>query len=126
MKLNQLRETIRKIVTQVLNENKPATTPSKPSPGPKVAPGKPDTGTPKPRRPLGNPNVKPAPKALKEEEILNKIVKRFKSNSKINEMGPFYKDETGKLVIGRDPEYKKGYKTGYEDASSGARNKYKD
>jgi predicted Zn-dependent protease len=61
-----------------LDENAPA--PSKPSPGPAVAPGKPDTGKPKPRRPLGNPDVKPAPKAkLKEEEMLKKIVARFKS-----------------------------------------------
>jgi len=61
-----------------LDENAPA--PSKPSPGPAVAPGKPDTGKPKPRRPLGNPDVKPAPKAgLKEEEMLQKIVARFKS-----------------------------------------------
>ena len=77
MNQSLLRETIREIITKVLNENAPA--PSKPSPGPAVAPGKPDTGKPKPRRPLGNPDVKPAPKAMNEEEMLKKIVARFKS-----------------------------------------------
>ena len=42
--------------------------------------GKPGTGKPKPRRPLGNPEVKPAPKAeAKENEMVKKIVDRFKS-----------------------------------------------
>jgi hypothetical protein len=78
MKAQYLKKIIREIVDKVLAENAPA--PSKPSPGPAVAPGKPDTGKPKPRRPLGNPDVKPAPKAgLKEEEMLKKIVARFKS-----------------------------------------------
>jgi predicted Zn-dependent protease len=62
-----------------LSENAPAPSKPKPSPGPAVAPGKPDTGKPKPRRPLGNPEVKPAPKAMNEEEMLKKIVARFKS-----------------------------------------------
>ena len=63
---------------KVLNENAPA--PSKPStsPGPVVAPGKPGE-KPKPRRPLGNPDVKPNPKAMNEEEMLNKIIARFKA-----------------------------------------------
>jgi len=78
MKAQDLKKIIREIVDKVLAENAPA--PSKPSPGPAVAPSKPDTGKPKPRRPLGNPDVKPAPKAgLKEEEMLQKIVARFKS-----------------------------------------------
>jgi hypothetical protein len=80
MNKNKLQEMIREIIEKVLNENKPA--PSKPSekPGPAVAPGKPDTGKPKPRRPLGNPEVKPAPKAeAKENEMVKKIVDRFKS-----------------------------------------------
>jgi hypothetical protein len=80
MKAQDLKKIIREIVDKVLAENSPSTAPSKPSPGPAVAPGKPDTGKPKPRRPLGNPDVKPAPKAgLKEEEMLQKIVARFKS-----------------------------------------------
>ncbi len=65
--------------TNNFNENAPAPSKPKPSPGPAVAPGKPDTGKPKPRRPLGNPEVKPNPKAMNEEEMLKKIVARFKS-----------------------------------------------
>jgi hypothetical protein len=79
MNQSLLRETIREIIHKVLNENSPA--PSKPStsPGPAVAPGKPGE-KPKPRRPLGNPDVKPKPKAsMNEDEMLAKIVKRFKS-----------------------------------------------
>ena len=82
MNKNKLKELIREIIENVLSEA-PATAPSKPkpSPGPAVAPGKPGTGKPKPRRPLGNPEVKPNPKAegLNEEEILKKIVARFKA-----------------------------------------------
>jgi hypothetical protein len=77
MQINKLKEAIREAIDKVLSENAPA--PSKPSPGPAVAPGKPNTGKPKPRRPLGNPDVKPAPKAMNEEEMLKKIVARFKS-----------------------------------------------
>jgi len=77
MQINKLKEAIREAIDKVLSENAPA--PSKPSPGPAVAPGKPDTGKPKPRRPLGNPDVKPGPKAMNEEEMLKKIVARFKS-----------------------------------------------
>jgi len=80
MNKNKLKEIIREIVDRVLNENAPAPSKPKPSPGPAVAPGKPDTGKPKPRRPLGNPEVKPAPKAeAKENEMVKKIVDRFKS-----------------------------------------------
>jgi hypothetical protein len=81
MNKNKLQEIIREVIGKVLAEG-PATAPSKPStsPGPAVAPGKPGTGKPKPRRPLGNPEVKPKPKAsMNEEEMVDKIVKRFKS-----------------------------------------------
>ena len=79
MNINDLKEAIKAAINKVLSENAPA--PAKPSekPGPAVAPGKPDTDKPKPRRPLGNPDVKPAPKAMNEEEMLKKIVARFKS-----------------------------------------------
>ena len=63
-----------------LGENKPAHSPSKPStaPGVKERPATPDKK--EPRRPLGNPDVKPKPKAsMNEDEMLAKIVKRFKS-----------------------------------------------
>jgi len=89
MTKQQLRETIRKIIKQTLAENQPATAPSKPKTEPAVAPGKPSTDKPKPRRPLGNPDIakdpdqRPKPKAIKatmtEAEMLAKIIKRFKS-----------------------------------------------
>ena len=78
MKINDLREAIREAINKVLAENAPAPSKPKPSPGPAVAPSKPGEKK-EPRRPLGNPKVKPAPKAMNEEEILNKIVARFKS-----------------------------------------------
>ena len=81
MKINELRALIKETISKVLDEAQPA--PSKPStsPGtkPTVHPGKPGTGNPKPRRPLGNPEVKPKPKAMNEEEMLKKIVARYKS-----------------------------------------------
>jgi hypothetical protein len=78
MNQSLLRETIREIITKVLNENAP--TPTKPGTSPTVDPGKPGTDKPKPRRPLGNPDVKPKPKAsMNEDEMLAKIIKRFKS-----------------------------------------------
>jgi hypothetical protein len=67
---------LRKMVKEALAENQPA--PTKPETKPTVAPGKPGE-KPKPRRPLGNPDVKPNPKAMNEEEMLNKIVARFKA-----------------------------------------------
>jgi len=79
MNKNKLQEMIRELISKVLNENAPAPSKPKPSPGLAVAPGKPSTDKPKPRRPLGNPDVKPAPKAMNEEEMLKKIVARFKS-----------------------------------------------
>jgi len=78
MTKQQLREAIRKIIKQEISENKPAEAPSKPETKPTVAPGKPEEK--KPRRPLGNPNVKPAPKAtMKEAEMLKQVIKRFRS-----------------------------------------------
>ena len=77
-------EVLRRIMKKAIVENAPAPAPSKPKekPGPAVAPGKPSTDKPKPRRPLGNPEVKPAPKAMNEEEMIKKIVDRFKSKKK--------------------------------------------
>ena len=65
---------VQEVLAEAETETKPTTAP------PTTAPGK-----PKPRRPLGNPDVKPNPKAVKavkvvnEEEMLVKIVDRFKS-----------------------------------------------
>lgn len=65
---------LRKLVKEVLAENAPA------APKPTTAPPTTAPGKPKPRRPLGNPDVKPKPKAsVNEDEMLDKIVKRFKS-----------------------------------------------
>ena len=74
MKAQDLKKIIREIIDKVLAENAPA------APKPTTAPPTTTPGKPKPRRPLGNPDVKPGPKAgLKEEEMLQKIVARFKS-----------------------------------------------
>ena len=82
MTKQQLIETIRRVIKETLEENAPAPSKPKETPGPAVAPGKPGE-KPKPRRPLGNPDVKPAPKAIKatmaEADVLAKIVKRFKA-----------------------------------------------
>ena len=88
MTKQQLIETIRRVIKQEILEAGSATSPSKPKerPGPAVAPGKPGTGKPKPRRPLGNPEVKPKPKAtMTEADMLAKIIKRFRSK-KLNEV----------------------------------------
>ena len=83
MKIQDFKKVIREIVDKVLAENAPATAPSKPKPtekpGPTIAPGKPGEKKEPNRRTIGNPNVKPAPKAMNEEEMLQKIVARFKS-----------------------------------------------
>ncbi len=62
---------VQEVLAEAETETKPTTAP------PTTAPGK-----PKPRRTVGNPDVKPNPKAVKavnEEEMLAKIVDRFKS-----------------------------------------------
>ena len=67
---------LRKMVREALAEaNAPA------APKPTTAPPTTAPGKPKPRRPLGNPDTAPkiAPKAMNEEEMLNKIVARFKA-----------------------------------------------
>jgi hypothetical protein len=71
MKISELKSYIKEEIKKKLAENAPAK--------PKVAPAKPQTDNPK-RRPLGNPNVDPRPKAMTEgeKEILQKIVDRFK------------------------------------------------
>ena len=68
--MSNIKELLRKMVQEALAEaeTKPTTAP------PTTKPGK-----PKPRRPLGNPDVKPNPKAMNEEEMLNKIIARFKA-----------------------------------------------
>ena len=86
MKIKQLREAVRQIIRKELNENQPAKspTPSRQEPAtlPKPKIDKPDEK----RRKIGNPDVKPAPKNLKEEEMIDKITARFMKSKKTNEM----------------------------------------
>jgi hypothetical protein len=83
MDKSKLKEIIRGIVDKVLAENAPA--PAKPKEKeketPTTAPGKPGEKKEPNRRKIGNPNVKPERKmeGLNEEEMLDKIVQRFKS-----------------------------------------------
>jgi hypothetical protein len=79
-------EVLKRIMKKAIVENAPA--PAAPgikeNPDVKEPPTK-APGKPKPRRPLGNPDVKPAPKAkatMKEAEMLDKIVKRFRTTKK--------------------------------------------
>jgi hypothetical protein len=88
MDKNKLKEIIREIVDKVLAENAPAPAPAKPKEKeketPTIAPGKP-TKKPGPFSPDKGKNPIPkhvpakATKGLNEEEMLNKIVSRFKS-----------------------------------------------
>ena len=71
MKIDLLRKMVREAIAEA---NAPA------APKPTTAPPTTAPGKPKPRRPLGNPDVKPEPKAEgKEEQIVNKIADRFKA-----------------------------------------------
>jgi len=56
MNIDLLRKIVKEVLAEAETETKPTTAP------PTTAPGK-----PKPRRPLGNPDVKPKPKAMNEE-----------------------------------------------------------
>jgi hypothetical protein len=66
MNIDLLRKLVKEVLAEAETETKPTTAP-------------PITKPNKPRRPLGNPDVKPNPKAMNEEEMLNKIVARFKA-----------------------------------------------
>lgn len=91
MKLNELKALIKKELKKVLNENQPATAPSKPvkNPGVKEPPAK-SPGKPKPSRPFKpKPGANPNPKAQgkmneNEKKIVDDIVKRFRDKSKNN------------------------------------------
>lgn len=74
-------EVLKRIMKKAIVENAPAPSKPKEKPGTTTKPGKPGEKE-KPRRPLGNPNVKPAPKAMNEKEVVDKIVKRFKTKKK--------------------------------------------
>ena len=70
--MSNIKELLRKMVREALAE---AETETKPTTAPPIT----KPGKPKPRRPLGNPDVKPNPKAMNEDEMLNKIIARFKA-----------------------------------------------
>ena len=123
MKRSQLREIIRNTIKKELAENQPK--PEQPNtPAPTITPEK---GTEKEeeekRRKIGKPGVKPGKKALMEEEMLKKIVARYKSKSpKMNEIvtgeNPYYDtdpsdgdaDEEKNYVYGVENYYDKGQK----------------
>jgi hypothetical protein len=123
MKRSQLREIIRNTIKKELAENQPK--PEQPNtPAPTITPEKPGTEEEeKKRRKIGRPDVEPKPKALKEEEMLDKIVARYKSKSpKMNEIvtgeNPYYDtdpsdgdaDEEKNYVYGAENYYDKGQK----------------
>jgi flagellar biosynthesis/type III secretory pathway protein FliH len=117
MDRKKLYETIRKIIKEELQENQPAVSPTKPETEPAVHPGKPGTDKPKPRRPLGNPNVQPKPKAtMNEADVLKKIITRFKSK------------HPSSLKEEKNSDWEKGYKTGYsegfKDGKENKKNKF--
>ena len=89
MKIKELRQIIREEIKSVLSENQPAPAPAKPREAPDREVAEPGTkpGKEEKRRKLGNPNVKPAPKAktkatLKEADMISKITQRFKKLKK--------------------------------------------
>ena len=85
MKNNRVvKKYVQKVVESIVKEQGSETKPA-PTTKPTTAPSKPGTDKPKPRRPLGNPEVKPKPKAMNEEEMLQKIVQRFKNKGNTNE-----------------------------------------
>ena len=89
MNKNILRHLIKEELKRALNENKPATAPSKPAekPGVKEPPAK-SPGKPKPSRTFKpRPGADPNPKAKgnmneNEKKIVDDIVKRFRSKKK--------------------------------------------
>ena len=114
MNAEDLKRIIKEELVAILAENAPAKEKETTTAPPKTTP---DT-TPKRRgfdRPA--PGVNPKPKAgLKEDEMLDKIVTRFKSSKKkLNELGFNY---PGKLEPNTEtsPEYEKGYEEGFRAA----------
>jgi hypothetical protein len=86
MKRSQLREIIREAIKNELAENQPKPEqPNTPAPITTPEPGT-EEEKEKKRRKIGRPDVEPGKKASIEEEMLKKIVDRYKSKSpKMNE-----------------------------------------
>lgn len=114
MKAEDLKRIIKEELVAILAENAPAKERETTTAPPKTTP----STTPK-RRGFDQPapGVNPKPKAgLKEDEMLDKIVTRFKSSKKkLNELGFNY---PGKLEPNTEtsPEYEKGYEEGFRAA----------
>ena len=114
MKAEDLKRIIKEELVVILAENAPAKERETTTAPPKTTP----STTPK-RRGFDQPapGVNPKPKAgLKEDEMLDKIVTRFKSSKKkLNELGFKY---PGKPEPNTEtsPEYEKGYEEGFRAA----------
>jgi hypothetical protein len=79
MKLNEFKSLIKEIIRKKLAEAQPA--PSRENPDRETIERDTEEEKEKKRRRIGNPDVKPRPKAMNEneQEIIKKIVARFKS-----------------------------------------------
>ena len=79
MKLNEFKSLIKEIIRKKLAETQPA--PSRENPDRETIERDTEEEKEKKRRRIGNPDVKPRPKAMNEneQEIIKKIVARFKS-----------------------------------------------
>jgi len=114
MKAEDLKRIIKEELVAILAENAPAKERETTTAPPKTTP----STTPK-RRGFDQPapGVNPKPKAgLKEDEMIDKIVTRFKSSKKkLNELGFKY---PGKPEPNTEtsPEYEKGYEEGFRAA----------
>ena len=119
--MSNIKELLRKMVQEVLADTE--TAPAKPTTKPTVAPGKPGEKQ-KPRRPLGNPDVKPNPKAMNEEEVLNKIVARFKAK-KLNELDGKYNELKRKYdnITKNDKDSKKDDSPDSDDSNDSKKQK---
>ena len=114
MKAEDLKRIIKEELVAILAENAPAKERETTTAPPKTTP----STTPK-RRGFDQPapGVNPKPKAgLKEDEMIDKIVSRFKSSKKsLDELGFSYPGKPEPRV-GSTSEYEKGYEEGFKAA----------
>jgi hypothetical protein len=114
MNAKDLKRIIKEELVAILAENAPAKEKETTTAPPKTTP----STTPK-RRGFDQPapGVNPKPKAgLKEEEMIDKIVARFKSAKKsLDELGFNYPGKPEPRV-GSTSEYEKGYEEGFKAA----------
>jgi hypothetical protein len=114
MNAKDLKRIIKEELVAILAENAPAKEKETTTAPPKTTP----STTPKRRgfdRPA--PGVDPKPKAgLKEEEMIDKIVARFKSSKKsLDELGFDYKGKPEPYAKSMS-EYERGYEEGFKAA----------